>query len=767
MLDNRLEDRVPSIYIDKRRASNAPGSVTMAKIDKDTRKNLDAYQASTSNDYDVTGPESTRLHQTLLAHYIHELDRQSDNRVQMAIDEDIYDHDHWSDEDKAVLSERGQVPLVFNLTQTTINWVLGSQRRATMDYKILPRKKDGSKAAELKTQLFKHVSDVNRSEFAWNDAFASAVKAGIGWIEIGQDDPENGSLIYERAETWRNMLWDSTAVEYDLRDARYIGRSKWMDLDTAQSLWGNRAATLKIAANSSGTGRLALDYLGDEAMDYQEQDYQGSISSRAQSSNTIWGAPFRPRLRMVEMWFKRLVHDAAVMSKGQFNGELFDEWSEGHWADLESKAASIVIRPKEVIHCAILCEAGMIRLHKSPYRHNRYPFTPVWGYRRSRDGLPYGMIRGIRDINKDLNKRASKSLHLLSAKTIVAPIGSLPNLDVARSEAARPDAIIEFDPAKGGVPSITTDVGLAAAHLDMMGQDAQLIQSVGGVTDENMGRQTNAKSGKAIIARQEQGALATSLFFDNLRQSRLIHGEKQMVNIEQYYTEQDTFRVTGRNTRPNFVSINDGTEQTSIARFKADFVISEQNWNATARQAQSEQLTDLLSQLAPVAPDLVLKCLDLLIISMDIPYGDEIATRVRELNGQTDPNEDPDNPSEATQRLREQADMNAQIEQARLKLLADAEMAKIRKTNAEADRIVSTITNDQLAQVETAVRAAMAIATTPAMAAAADALLASARAAAMGQAPGAMSLAEPQLSGQPVTVQQPMPTSAQLPTTGV
>jgi hypothetical protein len=36
------------------------------------------------------------------------------------------------------------------------------------------------------------------------------------------------------------------------------------------------------------------------------------------------------------------------------------------------------------------------------------------------------------------------------------------------------------------------------------------MQKIGGVNDDNMGRQTNAQSGEAIKARQSEGALQTS-----------------------------------------------------------------------------------------------------------------------------------------------------------------------------------------------------------------------------------------------------------------
>lgn len=64
----------------------------------------------------------------------------------------------------------------------------------------------------------------------------------------------------------------------------------------------------------------------------------------------------------------------------------------------------------------------------SPYRHNRFRFTPIWCYRRGRaDNLPYGMIRPIRDIQDDINKRASKALHILSSNKVIMDEGALPD----------------------------------------------------------------------------------------------------------------------------------------------------------------------------------------------------------------------------------------------------------------------------------------------------------------------------------------------------
>ena len=154
-----------------------------------------------------------------------------------------------------------------------------------------------------------------------------------------------------------------------------------------------------------------------------------------------------------------------------------------------------------------------------------------------------------------------------------------------RNEAARPDGVIIYKTGHQP-PKIENGADVAAAHIDLMRMDAQMIQQVGGVTDENLGRKTNATSGKAITARQDQGALATSVFFDNLLFARRLHGEKKLINIEQFYTDQQEFRIVDSRGNPQYVTINDGSFSNAISLFKADFVIAEEDWRATTRQAR-------------------------------------------------------------------------------------------------------------------------------------------------------------------------------------
>ena len=79
----------------------------------------------------------------------------------------------------------------------------------------------------------------------------------------------------------------------------------------------------------------------------------------------------------------------------------------------------------------------------SPYRHNRFPFIPIWCYRKGRDKTPYGMVRNLRDPQEDLNKRRSKALFILSANRMIADDDAFENWDEAAEELARPDGILK------------------------------------------------------------------------------------------------------------------------------------------------------------------------------------------------------------------------------------------------------------------------------------------------------------------------------------
>lgn len=669
---------------------------------------------------DLDSDENRILHGKLLSYYRQELDRQEENRAQMAIDEDYYDSIQWTDEEIAELRERGQAPTVYNVIATTVNWIIGSEKRGRADFKVLPRRKDGAKAAERKTALLKYLSDVNWLPFERSHAFEEAVKAGLGWLESSIADSDDGEPIYAGAESWRNIIFDSTYRRLDMQDCRYIFRVKWVDLDVAISLFPERKAQL-IDASTDGYDFGGVDDAdGDMAMDSLEYERSMSGASRDHMGTG------RRRVRLIEAWFR--VPERVKKLKGwqsDFRGEIFDPEDERHVLEVQENRASIVESPMMRMYCAIMTTKDLIWKGPSPYRHNRFPFTPIWGYRRARDGMPYGIIRQLRGMQDDVNKRLSKALYILSSNKVLYEEGAIDDVELFRLEAARPDGMLPVKNGKLGAVKLDVDRDLAPAHLELASRSIQMIQQVGGVTDELLGRATNAVSGVAIQARQEQGSVGTSTFFDNLRLAFQQHGEKELSLIEQFMTEERQFRITNARGNPEYITINDYDPENDITRTKSDFVVDQSEWQATLRQAAVAELLDLAQKMPP---EVVIAMLDLLVENMDIPNRDEIVKRIRAINGQRDPDATEPTPEEM-QRMQA-----AQMQQQFNDELAIAQLAeqKARALKAEADAMLAAArakhadkqaVREGVGAIKEATEAAMGIAAMPQLTPLSDGIL--------------------------------------------
>ncbi|WP_203192981.1 portal protein [Xanthobacter dioxanivorans] len=631
---------------------------------------------------DLDSEELSRLHGALLDYYARELDRQNENRLEQAVDEDFYDSIQWRAEDAKVLKERGQAPIVYNVIASTVDWVLGTEKRGRSDFKVLPRRKEDGKPAEKKTALLKYLSDVNRTPFHRSRSFEDSVKVGIGWLEDGIQDADDEEPISSRYESWRNMLWDTAATELDLSDARYLFRSKWVDLDISEALFPKRYEVLRRSLSDSDSTYFIGQY-GDEAMDSAEYANETSGGLRPAS----YAQNHRQRVRIIEGWVRRPVM-ASRLKGGQFSGDLFDPSSPGHVEQVNSGQAQLVEKVTMLMHVALFTSAGLLWFSPTPYRHNRFPFTPIWAYRRGRDGMPYGMIRRLRDIQEDINKRASKALAILSSNKVIMDEGAVDDLDEFEEEVAKPNAIIVKKADKE--LKIDVDRDLSQWHLELMSRSIQMIQQQSGVTDELLGRTTNAQSGIAVQRRQEQGSLTTTKLFDNLRLASQVQGEKQLSLVEQFMSEEKQFRITNMRGGPEFVTVNDGLPENDIVRTKADYVISDADWRATMRQAAADQLMEMLTKLPP---EVAMTMLDLVVENMDLPNRDEIVKRIRSITGQRDP--DADEPTQEEMVQAEQAQKAQAVQEQALQLQLRGQAAQIAKTEADTAKIGAQIADLQ------------------------------------------------------------------------
>ena len=629
----------------------------------------------------------------------------AETRAEMAKDEDYKDGDQWTPEEIALLEERGQAPLVFNLCKQSIKWLTGTERRTRVDFKVVPRKKEHGNAAEEKTNLLKFISDFNRAPFRVSKAFERAVTSGLGWLEESVNSDPSDEAVDVREVSWRFVWHDPFSREDDLSDARYLFVEKPIDLDLAQAMFPEHKEALRHAADNM---LLTQGEEHDELLTnpyLYDRDGGRTYIAGEESWNSVGR---RQRVKMRSIWYREPMNCQVVRGDGAWDGAVYNQDDETLRWVIEQGLGELVDSMKMVMHHAVYCDnILLVEGKQSPYWHNKMPLTPVWCYRRERDGMPYGVIRGMRDPQDDYNKRRSKALHILSAERVIMDEGAVDDLDEFREEVAKPDAIIIKKANKD--LRLVNQSTLAAQHIEMMHSSEAFIQSSSGVTDELMGRQTNAQSGKAVEARQNQGVATTMDIFDQLRQTLQLTGEKQLRLAEQFFDEDRMVRILGDRARASFVNVS----EEGVFFSKSDFVVDEQAFQASTRHSMFEAMIEMVRGLDS---QIAIQLLDLVFDLSDLPQREEIVARIRTINGQQDPDHEmtEEEVAEQQQQKQQQQELQMREVEANLQLLegkakdalasgdkklADAIKAKLESMQKSLDVATTLRSAPQLGQV--------------------------------------------------------------------
>jgi hypothetical protein len=566
---------------------------------------------------------------------------QSENRTQMAIDEDYYDGIQLEAEDLAILSDRNQPPLVYNVIKNAINWVLGTEKKSRFDWRVLPRQKKGAAAAKTKTSVLKYVNDVSMAEYMRSEAFTEAVCAGLGWLEFGARNTDE--VLFVSSERWRNMWFDHLGLRADTMDWRFVLREKWTDLDVALAMFPDRTEELKVLAE--GVNSLYPYHPDDTVItdNATEFDLESDLDS-------LFGGPFdsmRQRVKLIEMDY-RMPERVDILKMrdldtpyGALHGAIFRSDEPEHQYLVKGGYFTTENAVKMVVRHAMWAGNIFLQDALTRYNHNRFRFVPIFCYRRKRDNQPYGIIRDIRDPQSDLNMRKSKSLFLMTANQIVIEKNATDDVMDFHNEMQRADGIAVVGEGKIEKWKQVKHEAMISEHSSMAQDDERFIHSISGVTNDSEWQSRRELSGKAISLMQSQGATAHGVVFDNYYRAIQFGGEIMLSNVEQFYDKEKEIRITGNQSLDKFITINDGSAETSITALKADFIVSKQDYRDTIRQNMLDQFFELVTNLAKVTPEVAVVLLDLAISMMDdLPYKDEAVARIRKISRQHAPDEE-------------------------------------------------------------------------------------------------------------------------------
>lgn len=644
--------------------------------------------------------------------FLGEAARQAANRAVMARCEACYDGDQWRQEEAEELRARGQRPVVYNEIKPTIDWLLGTERRTRVDYVVVAEEQgvEASDDAASKTKLMKWLDATNRTQFERSAAADDTFKAGVGWIEVGLRGDKNGPPIYIGQDSWRNHLHDSRSTKKDLSDARFHFRIKVVDLDVALACFPEKEEQIRACTQEGDDANLFRDWMAGSGLISGLDDFGAGVSN---DLDYLMDSPVdlfngRPRIMLIECWQRIAVPNTEPNQYGI--------------------ADPITFR----VMCSIMTERDTLIEAMSPFRHDRFPFVPVWAYRNKRTGLPYSPILQLIGPQEALNHRMSRALFEASSNQMMIEEGAwepeVMDLHELRTELNDPNGIAVFAKGAlaGGKVQDRQHQPQARQQLDLASHDIQALRQMSGVTGENRGLDTNAQSGRAVLAKQDQGSMLTTELFDNLLFARQLEGEMVLSLCEQYLNMPMTVITEDDKQGQEFTQLNQWDEASQqyindITARQARFKVGEQAWKQTLAESAFDSLMQVFTQLGAAAPQVVINLLDVVFeMHPNLPKKSVILERIRAINGQA-PLDGKMSPEQ--QAAKQQA---AQQAQAQFELQMAQMEASVREAQAKGEKLSAEGMAKRLESLRLAAEAAATLMTIPQAMPVADQLLRSA-----------------------------------------
>lgn len=583
---------------------------------------INDLQYTRSPDGEVTLAENERV--VKMKRWFREaVDAWQDWRKQAVEDLEFYDGIQWQKDDRKRLEEHGRPAITINRIRPLHNVLSGYQRLNRYDIDFLPRTNDDMAHAQLRKGITKYILDACDYDSEESDAFDDSIDTGLGWLEVGYRfdyDTDDGDAFVRRVDNM-DMYVDPEARHKHFTDAKYMIRARWIDKEELKSNYPEKAEEIDAQADY---------YLSEEAEHFTEP--------------RLWYQNETNKVRIAECWYKKAVKKTKYLVAG---GIMVDE------GNVTPEMVALGMKPKSYVttevHLITFFDNVVLEDMESPYKHGDFPFVPLPAYYRGGKSMPAGIIRDLKDPQREVNKRRSQELHILDNVANggwMVEEGSMSKEQEQefKRKVTTPGAVVKVAP--GALmqnkiqPLVGTTVNPSISNATAEAQ--QEMVNISGINEALMGTDIpNQASGRAIELKQKQAITHIAALFDNMRRAKkqiakLLWGTRNKPGvIPQFYTEEKTFRIVGPNGKPDYVTANEQvttitelgetitTTLNDLSVGDFDIVVAQTPNTTTQRTAQFWSLVDACQQLG-IPGDMAF---DILLDISDIAQKDELKQR--------------------------------------------------------------------------------------------------------------------------------------------
>jgi hypothetical protein len=567
-------------------------------------------------------------------------------------DEDFrfYSGHQWERDTKDLMTASKRPVLTLNYVLPIVQAVVGEERMNRQQISVMGRDITDDGGAYVMTEVIRWAMDRCNGDYALSKAFRNTAIGGRGWVEVTMnflDDPQGRPEI--KAVKRGEIRLDPLSELEDASDARYLIRERWLSEDEIEAMWPGameKLGTYKEVHGSGGpsasSGSVKDNHPGDA---YRSKDKVYSAKDGTWQVLEVWHHEVLPGALVVNPETGTLEE----LTKDELDALLKDEQArlDAHalaLAEHEATIGPVVAQslimtgnppdpallppapeapprleyretPIKRFFQGFVCADFVLERREAPTpRLKRFPYAPCFGMRDEEGECWFGVVRAIKDAQRQHNVEQSAILHWTQTSPKggwMAPKGAFVDRTRWEQRSSQSGAILEYNPQRGK-PEEIRPPALPRHMVELSPARLQAMRDISGVNVDLMGNAIKDTPGVVMEMRRKQGLTVLQTLFDNLRLTRRIVGEILLAYIQEFMADGRMLRIVGPQGQKH-IQI---TQDVTFGQY--DVVIEDSTDSPTDKMATMHILQTTLPMLMkagiPIPPSFV----DLLPISPHI-----------------------------------------------------------------------------------------------------------------------------------------------------
>jgi hypothetical protein len=467
-------------------------------------------------------------------------------------DDNFVAGNQWPAKIKADREEAGRPVLTYNLFPSFCRQIRNKVRQERPQIKIRPVEQDrhlpatvknvqGTKdysLADVFSGIIRNIEHVSRADQAYDTSITHAVDHGFGFFYVentwSKHDPFVQELLIRRVKDSYSVYLDPSSQEADYSDAQ----DGFLFTSVNRATFAEKYPDAKAASfDAGGSFDGWWDAESVRVAQYYRVEYRDDEVLLLSNGKVVYFSDVKDVLDELEL--EQGIH--VLVSGGK---------------PMRRKVKRPICTWRKITGCDVL--EGPLDL---PFEH--VPIFAVLGDEQLVDGQMHyiSAIRDAKDAARSYNYWRTAAAETVALAPRAPYMGTEKQFaghehlyETANSEN---HPYLTYNHIEGVPPPMRQfPSGVSAGELALATQDARDMQTMIGLHDASLGRESNEKSGRAIERRQAQGLTSTFQFPDNLGRAQEHMARVLIHAIPRIYDTRRVMRIRLPDDTEDFVEIN-------------------------------------------------------------------------------------------------------------------------------------------------------------------------------------------------------------------